>query len=188
MRVKLAILAALAVVAGAVGAASLATASPTGFHKGTWGLPASTSTSPAHLSAPKVDSGDQVKRLVVISRNETETDVDNPPAGFSQGDEFASHTPLYMRGKQVGTGEIHGVVTFVNEKTHEANFQFVFTSILRGGQITATGAATFGEQTSGFDAAVTGGTGAYQTVEAGEVHVQFISETVTKVTYQLIMT
>jgi hypothetical protein len=167
MRVKIAILAALAVVAGAVGAASLATASPTGFHKITWGLPASTSTSPAHLSVPKVDAGDRDKRLVLISRNETETGMDNPPAGPSQGDELALHSPLYMGGKLVGTLEGHGVATSVNEKAHEAKAQFVLTAVLRGGQITATGVATLSTATgamSGFDAAVTGGTGAYQTV------------------------
>jgi len=96
-------------------------------------------------------SGDPT--ITVVSKNEVETDVDEPPTGFSQGDEMTISSPLFdTSGKRVGHLDVHGAIT-------------------------ATGVATFTEsgQGGGFTAAVTGGTGAYQKTD-GQVHVIFTSE------------
>lgn len=61
--------------------------------------------------------------------------------------------------------------------------QFTFTSKVRGSQITATGVMK-GENAKGFNAAVTGGTGAYFGA-AGEVHVGFTSDNSSLAIYHL---
>lgn len=118
---------------------------------------------------------------MVFSRNETATDIDNPPAGFSQGDEIVVSSPLFNRaGARVGRLDVHGVITSAVLPRNIA-IQWVFTATLAKGQITAQGVQT--EEFS-FKAAVTGGTGAYRNAR-GQVVVRFLANQV-RLTYQLI--
>ena len=135
------------------------------------------SSADATSAASVADHG---RRLVVVSRNETETEIDNPPDGeFSQGDEDVVTSPLYRNGQKVGRLDVHLVFTQVDFEAGETAFQVTFTSTLEGGQVTATGVGVFSEEgPPGFDAAVTGGTGAYWTTR-GEVHVSFGERAVT---------
>jgi hypothetical protein len=123
--------------------------------------------------------------ITVFAKHQTETDVDEPPAGFSQGDEVTITGGLFnTAGAQVGHLDVHGAFTAVFRKI--ARGQFDFTATLHRGAITATGVATFTEATgsSGFTAAVTGGTGAFQKTD-GWVEVIFVSDTATKFVYHL---
>ena len=159
---------------------SLASAS-SGSGARVWGAPAGM----VHFSkvVPAAASGDAT--ITVVSKNAKETDVDEPPTGFSQGDEATISGPLTdSAGTRVGHVDVHGAFTAVFPKTQVARGQFTFTATLAGGQIAATGTGTFSSQTHGFTAAVTGGTGAYQKTD-GWVQVTFTSETTTTFVYHL---
>jgi hypothetical protein len=149
--------------------------------KNDWGLPIATSGGNSASSAADKD-GD--KRIVVVSRNATETDIDNPPEGFSQGDELVVTSPLFMRGKREGRLDAHAVFTEVNLEEEILAFQVTFTATLRGGQIVSTGVAVLDEETdNSFTAAITGGTGRYDEA-GGDVLVRFINDA-TRFTYDL---
>jgi hypothetical protein len=169
------------VAAVAVGA-SLASAS-SGNAARVWGAPAGM----VHFGkAGKAGtSGDPT--ITVVSRNARETDVDEPPSGFSQGDEVTISSPLYdTAGSRAGHLDVHGAITALFAKAGLARGQFEFTATLKHGTITATGVATFSEsgESPGFTAAVTGGTGAYQKTD-GQVQVTFTSATTTTFVYHL---
>jgi hypothetical protein len=166
------------VAAVAVGA-SLASAS-TGSATRVWGAPAGM----VHFGKAPA-SGDAT--ITVISRNARETDIDEPPSGLTQGDEITVSSPLFdSAGTRVGHLDVHGAITALFAKAGVARGQFEFTATLKHGAITATGVATFTEsgETPGFTAAVTGGTGAYQTTD-GQVNVTFTSATTTTFLYHL---
>jgi hypothetical protein len=168
------------VVAAAVVGVSLASAS-SGAGARVWGAPASMAHygHAAHLAA-----GDPTT-IVVLTRHERETDVDNPPAGFSQGDEAAITSALFNTGgERVGHIDAQGVFTAVFSTTQVARGQFTFTATLAQGQITATGVGTFSASATGFTAAVTGGTGAYRNTD-GQVRVIFTGPHSTRFVYQL---
>ncbi|HYX84113.1 MAG TPA: hypothetical protein VE777_04000 [Gaiellales bacterium] len=125
--------------------------------------------------------------ITVISKNATETDVDEPPSGFSQGDEITVSSPLFdTAGSRVGHLDVHGAITALFQRAGVARGQFEFTATLRNGAITATGVATFSESGTdgGFTAAVTGGTGAYRKTD-GWVRVTFTSATTSTFAYHL---
>jgi hypothetical protein len=155
---------------------SLASASSRTAHTNPWGLPMAGT---ARTAAPNITTG---RTLVVISRGGTETDVDEPPAGFSQGDEGTVGTPLFNRaGAKVGHLDVQFVISFAAREN--SRIQVTFTSSLTGmGEITATGAANF--DSSEATAAVTGGTGRFQNAR-GEVHISFGQNAVV-LTYHLI--
>src|SRR5205085_12225106 len=156
---------------------SLASASP-GSGARVWGAPA------GMLRFSKVAQAPAGGVITLFSKNAKETDVDEPPSGFSQGDEMTVSSPLFdTAGNRVGHLDVHGAVTAVLP-THTARGQFEFTATRRGGAITATGVATFSDQSQGFVAAVTGGTGAYQTTD-GWVRVTFLTPTTTRLVYHL---
>jgi hypothetical protein len=163
---------AAAVVAGASLAAS--SAQPRAEHA--WGA----FSRAAHVAAvPRTPAS---VRLVVFTRNDSETDVDEPPQGFSQGDEVAVGAGLVMRtGASAGVLDVAGTATLATGRN--ARFQFTLTASLRGGQITATGVISAAEEPTGFTAAVTGGTGAYRGADGG-VRVDFM-QTRTRLTYDL---
>src|SRR5438094_852815 len=147
----------MGLVAAVVVGAALASAS-SGSGARVWGAPAGM----VHFAkaGQAATSGDPT--VTVVSKNAHETDVDEPPTGFSQGDEMTVSSPLFdTAGNRVGHLDVHGAVTAVFP-SHTARGQFEFTATLHGAEITATGVATFSEQAQGFTAAVTGGTGAYQ--------------------------
>jgi hypothetical protein len=120
---------------------------------------------------------------VVISRDATQTDLDNPPSGPSAGDEGVVHSPLFdTNGAQVGTLDVRFQFTFVDLATGQLAVEADFTSSLSGGKITAQGSAG---PTNSFTAGVTGGTGVYQNAR-GQVRVAFKSNNTTVLTYHLI--
>jgi len=179
MRTRIGFLAGATLVALLViGALSVASGSGRG-HLRMWGL--QPGVAPHRAAVPHAAGTTQ---LVVFTRNEHSVDVDEPPAGFSQGDENTTSAPEWnAAGQRVGHLDAAGTVTALFQKSGRQ--QFTFTSTLRGGQITATGVFTFSESTQGFDAAVTGGTGKYRGAE-GEVHVAFLGGNSSRLTYQLV--
>src|SRR5437763_13279 len=143
-----------------------------------WGAPAGM----VHFAnAPAASSADAT--ITVVAKHQTETDVDEPPTGFSQGDEVTIGSRLFNdAGARVGRLDVHGAFTALLRNS--ARGQFEFTATLRSGAITATGVATFSDTSAGFTAAVTGGTGAYRTTD-GWLKVIFITATTTKFVYHL---
>lgn len=124
-------------------------------------------------------------RLVLIARNFTETSIDNPPEGFSQGDEEAVSAALFRRnGDRVGGLDAHDVITFLDEAAGRARVQVVFTASLRSGRITATGVFVSTEETVlSASAAVTGGTRRYR--EAGGDVQAIFTEDAVRLVYDL---
>jgi hypothetical protein len=151
--------------------------------KNDWGLPIATSGTGSSASSA-ADDGE--KRIVVVSRNATETQIDNPPEGESQGDETAITSPLFRAGKNVGRADAHLVVTEVNFEEGVFAFQVTFTATLPAGQIVSTGVGVFTEegQENSFTAAITGGTGRYDEA-GGDVLVRFVSDNATRFVYDL---
>lgn len=151
--------------------------------KNDWGLPIATSGTGNSPSSVADDDGDQ--KLVVVSRNATETEIDNPPADESQGDEIVITSPLFKGGKRVGRFDAHVVITEINIEEGVFAFQVTFTSTLPGGQIVSTGvAALTEEEDDSFTAAITGGTGRYDEA-GGDVLVRFVSENAVRFVYDL---
>jgi hypothetical protein len=166
----------LMAVAGTVAAVSvvasmtLAGASNSGARKASWWSLVS--------SAPTAASGDNdgEERLVLVERNATETDIDNPPAGFSAGDEVAFAGDLYLGGKKVGYDDGHAIFTLVSQD--QVRVHATFTATVRGDEINAAGSVTFTETAVvDFELSVTGGTGRYDDV-GGEVTIVEQGQTV----------
>jgi hypothetical protein len=158
---------------------SLASAS-SGSGARVWGAPAAM----VHLTKATTAASDPTT-IVVFSHNEQETDVDEPPTGFSQADESAITASLFNQaGARVGHIDAQGVATAVFPTAQKARLQFTFTATLADGQITATGVGTFSDTTRGFTAAITGGTGAYQTTD-GWVRVTFTGPHSSQFVYHL---
>jgi hypothetical protein len=151
--------------------------------KNAWDLPVATSGTGGSASSKDDDDGDE--RIVVVSRNATETNIDNPPEGESQGDEFVITSPLFKGGKRVGRLDVHGVTTEVNLEEEIFAIQVTFTATLSGGQIVSTGVGVFDEPTdNSFTAAITGGTGRYDEA-GGDVRVTLVSDTAVRFAYDL---
>lgn len=134
---------------------------------------ASKSPSWRHLvqTAPSVvNSSDKGwdERVIVVERNATETQIDNAPQGFSQGDAFASAADLYWRGKKVGYSDVHGVSTYVSET--KVRVALTATATIRGDEISVVGSASFTEGAGELEFSVVGGTGRYDDV-GGELNV-----------------
>lgn len=161
-----------------VGALSVASGASRG-HLRTWGL--QPGVAPHKAGVAHAEGATQV---VVFTRHEHSVDVDEPPSGFTQGDETTTSAGLWnAAGTRVGHLDAAGTVTAVFAKS--ARIQFTFTATIRGGTLTATGVLIGSQTTQGFDAAVTGGTGKYRGAE-GEVHVQFTGPDSSRATFQLI--
>jgi hypothetical protein len=105
---------------------------------------------------------DADERLVFVERNLTETFIDNPPEGDSQGDEIVLSSVLTKKGKRVGRLDAHGVVTLVSEQQFRVLINV--TASLPRGEIEVQGVAAFTQETAEFDFGVTGGTGRYDDV------------------------
>jgi hypothetical protein len=105
---------------------------------------------------------DADERLVFVERNLTETFIDNPPEGDSQGDEIVLSSVLTKKGKRVGRLDAHGVVTLVSEQQFRVLINV--TASLPGGEIEVQGVAVFTQETADFEFGVTGGTGRYDDV------------------------
>jgi hypothetical protein len=181
MRTRIGFLAGATLVALLViGALSVASGSPRG-HLRMWGL--QPGVAPHKAAVPHAEGTTQ---LVVFTRHEHAVDVDEPPAGFSQGDESTVSAGMWnAAGQRVGRLDAAGTLTAVFQQAQTARVQFTFTATVRGSQITATGILIGSDAVHGFDAAVTGGTRKFLGVE-GEVHVQFLANNSSRFTYQLV--
>src|SRR5207248_94259 len=147
----------MGLVAVVVVGASLASAS-SGSGARVWGTPAGM----MHFAKAGQAAAAGDATLTLFSRNAKETDVDEPPSGVTAGDEADISGRLTNRaGARVGHLDVHGAFTAVFPTQQAARGLFTFTASLAGGQIVATGTGTFSNATTGFTAAVTGGTGAY---------------------------
>jgi hypothetical protein len=163
-----------------VGALSVASGSPRS-HPRMWGL--QPGVAPHQAAVPHAEGTTQ---LVLFTRHEHAVDVDEPPAGFSQGDESTVSSGLWnAAGQRVGRLDAAGTLTAILQQVHVARLQLTLTATVRGSQITATGILIGSDAVHGFDAAVTGGTGKYRGAE-GEVHVQFLANNSSRLTYQLV--
>jgi hypothetical protein len=189
MRTKLSAAAVgLALLGLLAGGTTLASATTKTQARTAWGVPVSSASAPAAAPAEDLATGSDISAaqiIVVFSRNQTETDIDNPPAGFSQGDEVVVSSPLFNRaGARVGRLDVHGIFTSAVLPRGIA-IQWVFTATLAKGQIAAQGVQTEAQtEVVSFKAAVTGGTGAYRNAR-GQVVVRFLANQV-RLTYQLI--
>jgi hypothetical protein len=108
------------------------------------------------------------ERLVFVEAAFTETFIDNPPEGDSQGDEIAISAVLTKNGKRVGRLDAHAVLTFVSEQQFRALANV--TASLPRGEIEVQGVVVFTQTTADFELGVTGGTGRYDDV-GGEFHI-----------------
>jgi hypothetical protein len=106
------------------------------------------------------------------------TNLDLGEDGPSLGDQYIFHDVLKREGEKIGHDG--GVCTITSVK--EMELQCLVTVFLSGGQITLQGLATDGQE---FVFAVTGGTDQYQGA-SGEAHVVIRSETVARVTIDLV--
>jgi hypothetical protein len=123
----------------------------------------------AASSSVKAGDSDGDERLVLSVRNTTETDIDNPPQGFSPGDAVVAASDLYWRGKKVGYEDVHAVFTSVSET--EVRAETTLTATVRGDEISVVGSVTFREEGAvDFELSVVGGTGRYDDV-GGELTV-----------------
>lgn len=181
MRTRVGLLAgAMLVVVVVIGVVSVASGSSRG-HLRMWGL--QPGVAPHKAAVPHAEGTTQ---LVLFTRNEHSVDVDEPPAGFSQGDESTVSAGMWnAAGQRVGRLDAAGTLTAVFQQAQTARGQFTFTATVRGSQITATGILIGSDAVHGFDGAVTGGTGKFRGAE-GEVHVQFLANNSSRFTYQLV--
>ena len=135
------------------GALTVASGSSSG-HLRMWGLQPGVAP---HTAAEAHAEG--TTQVVVFTRHEHSVDVDEPPAGFSQGDESSVSSGLWnAAGRRVGRLDAAGTLTALLP-THTARLQFTLTATVHGSQITATGILIGSDTTQGFDAAITAVTG-----------------------------
>jgi hypothetical protein len=182
MRKIVTIVATLAVL-GLIGGVTLASASSTAPQRNAWGIPSfpGAKTRPASPEVPRID---EAETLVLFSRGGSETDVDEPPAGESQGDEFTVHQGVFNElGTRVGQLDVHGTESQLSRR--QVSILISFTVSLSNGEIDADGVGSFTRTTAELDFGVTGGTGHYQNVR-GEVHLEFLPHNAVKATYHLI--
>ena len=181
MRTRVGLVAgAMLVVVAVIGVVSVASGSSSG-HLRMWGL--QPGVAPHKAAVPHAEGTTQ---LVLFTRHEHSVDVDEPPAGFSQGDESTVSAGMWnAAGQRVGRLDAAGTLTAVFQQAQTARGQFTFTATVRGSQLTATGILIGSDAVHGFDGAVTGGTGKFRGAE-GEVHVQFLANNSSRFTYQLV--
>ena len=108
------------------------------------------------------------ERLVFVETNHQETLIDNPPAGESQGDEFAFTSVLRRHGEPVGRADGHAVLT---QSAHRrVRILFNATASLPRGEIELQGVAVFTPTSADFNFGITGGTRQFDDV-GGDFHV-----------------
>ena len=109
--------------------------------------------------------------------------VDNQPAGLSAGDVLAQHSVWYQGGHRVGAMAVDSLVTL---RTSDQTGEVMFTAVARlpQGRLVMTGSFFIVPQNQTFEAAVTGGTGAFEKARGHAVFEQ-TSGTTTKVTLNL---
>ena len=133
-------------------------------------------------SRDKDDDDVKVIRLTAITAQDAFLDLGEP--GDSLGDQSVFSEDLFRQGKNVGKSGV--VCTIVRlEPMVSATVQCVGTADLPKGQITIQGLVTFTNGPSTFQLAITGGTGKYREAH-GEVTVEEISETESRITFKII--
>jgi hypothetical protein len=108
-------------------------------------------------------------------------EVDAKPKGESIGDYFVFSDNLFKHKRRIGQLDGQCTVTRLDRKANSFTQQCLVTATLPRGHLTVQGVITFTDpEQDTFTLAVTGGTGAYAGA-GGEVHVTFVSDTVTKI-------
>lgn len=128
------------------------------------------------------DHGDTIR---LMAESVSATEVDLGEAGFSTGDQLVFSDDLFWRGELVGSLDGVCTVTRLDEAAETETDLCVVTATLPKGQISVQGAIMFDADFDGrLKLGITGGTGRYDDA-AGEVKVQFLSETETKIKVEL---
>src|SRR5205085_6031420 len=119
---------------------------------------------------------DQGKLMRFTSKTVTDHYVDNSPAGLSAGDQLAQHSVWYRGGRKTGTMAVDSMVT---QRTSNETGEVMFTAVakLDGGQVVMTGSFVIVPKNQTFQAAVTGGTGAYANAHGHAVFRQVSGDT-----------
>lgn len=123
-------------------------------------------------------SSDSTLELTAVSKQFKEIDVGRE--GISIGDYIVFSDNLFQDEQKVG--RLDGTCTFtrVHLKAGTVSQQCLVTATLPDGTVGTQGVIhVAGEDVSGFTTGITGGTGAYAGAD-GEVHVRFVSDTVTE--------
>jgi hypothetical protein len=158
MRNKLMLATVLAVVAGGVLVASVATATPPGRNSTLrpWGKGPAVTKAAAETATPK-----GATRLVVIGQEADFAIIDTAPTGDSPGDQILFTDILVdQAGHRIGRDEARCTIMFGNDVLCDATF------VLDGrGQLTIEGV--------GLTFAVTGGTGRFKKAR-GQLHETFL--------------
>ncbi|MBT2408765.1 MULTISPECIES: hypothetical protein [unclassified Streptomyces] len=128
----------------------------------------------AALAGDGGHGGERAFELVERNIQETFVDVDNNGVP-SPGDTQVFTNDLFRDGKKVGTG---GGVCTILSTSDGGEAQCNVTLALKEGQITSQGLLydVLTAAPSDFDAAITGGTGAFSKAR-GEIHGSFVSPT-----------
>jgi hypothetical protein len=148
-------------VAGLVGVVAGAAGSSDGSALKAWGFPSGL------VGGGVVPHITNARQLVLLGRNFTATNVDNPPVGTSQGDELAVEGQLFtFHGAPAGRLEVHETLTGIGPGPG-SRLLITFTARLSHGQIAAIGVAGAQHQNR-INVAVVGGTGRYRNAR-GEV-------------------
>src|SRR3954464_575398 len=109
-----------------VGALSVASGSPRSPLR-MWGL--QPGVAPHQAAVPHAEGTTQ---LVLFTRHEHSVDVDEPPAGFSQGDESTDSPGMWnSAGKRRGSLDAAGTLTAVVQQAQTVRAQFTFTATVR---------------------------------------------------------
>lgn len=95
--------------------------------------------------------------LTLVAKDFVATQVDNNPAGLSQGDELAVNGRLYASGTPTGLLEVHEVAT---NATNHGYLLLTVATLLPRGAITASGVTRLNGPNH-VRLAITGGTGHY---------------------------
>jgi hypothetical protein len=121
-------------------------------------------------------------RVTAVSQSLVELDLG--ATGESVGDQIVFSDDVYYKGKRL-VGSLDGSCTTTRVTTTAFHQHCLVTMTLKRGQITAQGTILFDEDFDDeFTLAITGGTGKYDEA-AGEAHVEFVSDTKTRIEVEL---
>jgi hypothetical protein len=131
-------------------------------------------SAPAVRPAPVVTPSERV--LHYTSTVTKSAYVDSRPTGFSAGDLLTEHARWSQGGVAAGTMALTATVTL---RTSKQTGEVMFTAVarLKQGQLALTGVFDVVPQNQTFDAAVTGGTGAFRNVRGDAVFRQTSGDT-----------
>jgi hypothetical protein len=128
-------------------------------------------TTPTTHEGTGAAGGKIVQALHFTSKDSSSGYVDNAPKGWSTGDILAQHSIWYQGGKAVADMALTATVTL---RTSAQTGEVMFTAVagLKDGDVAMTGKFDVLPRNQTFQAAVTGGTGAYAGVRGHAVFEQ----------------